>query len=652
MYSSRSTFRQDINALRALSVVAVVGFHLKIPGFSGGFSGVDIFLVITGYLMTMKILTDLSGNRFSITHFWMMRMRRIYPALAVVVVACVLAGWFVTMPDQYLKHLLQALSALTFLSNFAFSDTNGYFALAAHTKPLLHTWSLSIEWQFYFWMPLGAWLIWSRSQDRVKAVLIAFGAITTLSLAWCLWQSYTDATASSFFSLRARAWEPLAGGLIALFEARRGSDWTSYWARFCAGTGWLLLIGCVAYPLPEADWPSLLTVVPVIGAAMVVSARWPISSRNIIAVSVVQRLGDWSYSIYLWHWPVWVFAIGWLSLHGYPVHIEHKAAIAAVSIVLGAASYFWIEQPVRLQRNVWTPRILLQGSGALIGTSVVLVGLAFLNNGFPNRLPGYLRQAELARRMNTPRDECFRNSHSIKSAAETYCLFGRVASGSMPAMMLWGDSFANQYLEPLSASALERGIQGVIATQSGCRAFIDDPNANAWDSTACRAFNRETLSYALGERGPEIVVLGSNWTNAKEVAGVVDRLLEADKIVILIMPLLNLGFDVPQRWIENQVRAGGAIQNWAIKPDPSMTMEKFRAEIRQMILQPHGDNPRLIIADPQAVVCSDAKCWLVRDGQANFRDSAHISNVTAMQFKEMFDEALKSIAPPVAAAGR
>jgi peptidoglycan/LPS O-acetylase OafA/YrhL len=218
---SDGAFRIDINALRALSVVAVVGYHFRIFGFAGGFVGVDIFLVITGYLMTGKVLTDLALDRFSFVVFGAMRLRRIYPALAVMTVSSVVAGWFLTLPGEYLKHLLQALSALTFVSNFAFDSDNGYFAMAAQTKPLLHTWSLSVEWQFYIWMPLIAKLIWrlaSGSKSRPGALLLAFQVVAVLSLIWCLWKSQNDAMGASYFSLRARAWEPLAGGLIAAFE--------------------------------------------------------------------------------------------------------------------------------------------------------------------------------------------------------------------------------------------------------------------------------------------------------------------------------------------------------------------------------------------------------------------------------------------------
>lgn len=641
----RHVFRLDINALRALSVVAVVGFHLKIPGFAGGFVGVDIFLVITGYLMTLKVLRDLSRGHFSFWNFWIMRMRRIYPALAVVTVATVIAGWFLTMPDQYLKHLLQALSALAFLSNFAFSDANGYFAMAAQTKPLLHTWSLSVEWQFYFWLPLAVWLVRRSSSNptaKIRAVRSAFLIAIAASLAWCVWKSYADATATSFFSLQARAWEPLAGGLIALVEMKHLSDESdrSPWSKITAILGWLLLIACIGCPLPERRWPSVITLLPIAGSVLVIAARQGTDGSRWLGAYPVQRLGDWSYSIYLWHWPLWVFALGWLSLRGYSVGVGQKAAIAIASVALGYASYHWIEQPVRLNREFWTPRRLIKSASMLFAAGAVFVGVAFLNDGFPSRLPDYLRPAELARRMNTPRDECFRNSNSVKKTPGDYCDFGK-ASDATSSLILWGDSFANQYLEPVSSVASKLGIHGLIATQSGCRAFVDDAQLHTGDPRACREFNRKTLDFVLGPNGPNIVVLASNWSNAKEIATLVERLLSSDKTVVLVMPLLEIGFDVPQRWIENQIRAGHAIPEWKVEANPALTMQKLRGEMYLSILQKHKNNPRFVVADPQPAVCEHNSCYLVRDGQANFRDTAHISNVNSMQYRGMFEAALK-----------
>lgn len=646
--ASSDAFRLDINALRALSVVAVVGFHFQIPGFAGGFVGVDVFLVITGYLMTAKVLNGLKLGRFSPWTFWLMRLRRIYPALAVLTIATVIVGWFVTLPAEYLKHLLQALSALTFLSNFAFKSDSGYFALAAQTKPLLHTWSLSLEWQFYFFMPLIVGLVWrlaSRVMSGVDAVVVALQVFAALSLAWCLWASQQDATGSSFFSLQARAWEPLAGGLIAAAEIRRRSEAIAdpAWLQtpIVAVAGWALVAGCIVYPLPEARWPGVLTILPILGSAMIVAARQGSRDGGLLGMSAIQRVGDWSYSIYLWHWPIWVFALGWLSMRGYDVGATQKTLMVLASLVLGAVSYRYVEQPVRIRRDVWTPRKLVAGSGISFALLAGFVSLAFLNHGFPSRLPDYLLSAELARRTSTPRDECLRNANSIKKAAETYCRFGSAQASGTPSVILWGDSYVNQYLDPVSSAALANGMHGLIATQSACRSFIDDAALNAADRQPCREFNRATLDFVLGRSGPGIVVLGSNWESADEISVLAGKLLSAGKTVVLIMPLLHFGFDLPQRWIENQIRAGRAIDEWKVEAGRELTKQAFRGEITQ-VLEKHRDNPRLITVDPSSVVCERGYCYLVRNGQANFRDTAHISNVNASQYEGLFDAAFKA----------
>lgn len=634
-------FRFDINALRALSVVAVVGFHYQMQGFSGGFSGVDVFLVITGYLMTGKVLKELERGNFSLFTFGMMRVRRIYPALAMVAIASVTVGWFVTLPDQYLKHLLQALSALAFVSNFAFSSDNGYFAMAAQSKPLLHTWSLSVEWQFYIWMPFIVALVWRlRSVITAKfdAVIFVLIAAALASLVWCLWKSQNDATGSAFFSLTARAWEPLTGGLIAAAEIRVADRLRFVRTPLTAIAGWLLVVACIIYPLPEQRWPNSATILPVLGAGMVVASRQWAGASDGLALRPIQRLGDWSYSIYLWHWPIWVFALGWLSVRGYDVEPAYKAMMVAASICMGWASYRLVEQPVRLHRDFWTQRKLIICPGAIFAGGACFVALAFLGQGFPSRLPEYLLPAEMARRTGTPRDECFRDSNSIKRASERYCSFGSIEGE--PSALLWGDSFANQYLGPLSSAAVEHKLHGLIATQSGCRPFLADTAAMSGEPTACREFNRSTLEFALGHPELRIVVLGGNWMAAAEVGGVIDRLLAAGKTVVLIMPLLDIGFDLPERWIENQLRAGHAIEEWKVKAEPSLILAKLRASVVETMSN-YEDSGRLIAVDPQSVVCDAEYCYLVRGGQANFRDRAHISNINADQYRPLFTAALR-----------
>ncbi|MCA6117693.1 hypothetical protein J6524_22875 [Bradyrhizobium sp. WSM 1738] len=181
----------------------------------------------------------------------------------------------------------------------------------------------------------------------------------------------------------------------------------------------------------------------------------------------------------------------------------------------------------------------------------------------------------------------------------------------------------------------------MIATQSACRAFVDDAASNASDQRPCRQFNRSTLDFVLAQAEPSIVVLGSNWSNAAEISVLVERLLSAGKTVVLIMPLLNIGFDLPQRWIENQIRAGKAIGEWKVEAGPVLTMSALRNEIARGLVR-YRDHPQLVVVDPLSVVCEQGYCYLVRHGQANVRDTAHISNVNAGQYRGLFDAAFRA----------
>jgi hypothetical protein len=254
-------------------------------------------------------------------------------------------------------------------------------------------------------------------------------------------------------------------------------------------------------------------------------------------------------------------------------------------------------------------------------------------------MPEYLLAAEEARRDGTARDECFRNSNSIKKSAEPYCSFGDQASAASPSIVLWGDSLANQYLEPISSAAVANRLSGLIATQSGCRAFVDDDN-HSREQSPCREFNRTTLEFLVDRKAPRIVLLGGNWQNAIELSTLIEKLLGEDKIVILILPLLNVGFDVPERWMEDQARVGRAINEWTVTADASMLMTGMRAEIGS-IREKFRDDGRLVVADPLPLVCDGNVCRLVTNGQSNFRDSVHISSVTAHQYEAMFDAAFK-----------
>ena len=637
-------------------MLAVVLYHFNIAGFASGFVGVDIFFVISGYLITSQALAQLEAGSFSFRLFWTARLRRIFPALIVMVLATLLFGAWLTMPDAFLRHIRQMLFAVTFLSNITFGDARGYFDAAAQTKPLLHTWSLAIEWQFYLVMPLVLAAVWRAlpAVNKTRRLLVFLLLSMLASMAWCFYLAQKEPGAA-FFSLGARAWELQAGAVVALLH-RRGAA-----ARPAATTqrgrmalvvlvllGWAMVLGSAVCGLSAEHWPGPWTLLPVLGCALVVWGgplrafpelrAWP----SVIGNRLVQSLGDWSYSIYLWHWPVWVFLQQWASYSGMPVGTAQKGAALAAALVLSYVSYRFVETTTRVRSGAWT------GSRLWLGYLLALAGLTLFTlaavsfHGFPQRVPDYQQRVDLALRVNTPHDECFRNAQSQKRASTEFCAFGSEGAAKMPSIMLWGDSLANQYLEPIDAAARRLGVAGQIATQSGCRAFLVTKADDGRAPLDCELFDQEVAQFLAGPSAPKIVVLGRNWGGAasvREAMALVQRLLASGKTVVLVLPLISPGFDVPERWMREQFRAGKAVDTLTIEATPAVLQQDVKDEIVRQA-QAFAGNPRFLTVDLAPRICTEKYCYLVKDGLANFRDTLHISNVNASQYNAIFSSVL------------
>jgi peptidoglycan/LPS O-acetylase OafA/YrhL len=653
----RVGFRLDINALRAWAVFVVVGYHFNLIGFESGFVGVDIFFVLSGYLITGQVLLQLENNKFSFSRFWTARLRRIYPALCMVILGTLVLGWFLTMPSEFFRHVRQSLSSLAFGSNITFSGERGYFDSAAHTKPLLHTWSLSIEWQFYLVLPFVLFAIWRISPVKKKKLctLAALTALTGASMAWCFWTSNLEGGAD-FFSLRARAWELLIGSVVASMHQMRTLEYVllkipksrktvcKNIQAFFVSAGWMMVF--LSSVLGDAKhWPGLMTLLPVLGAAMIVFAGADDGAifKNVTHSFPVQSLGDASYSIYLWHWPLWVFAQQWASYSGVSISSIDKLGLGVLTVGLSYLSLRFIEQPVRVGHVVWSTKRLWCFYGFSLLVLALFTLLAVKTRGFPQRIPDYQQRAELVRNTNTPRDECFRNSNAEKKAQPQFCEFGIQSAKSVSGVILWGDSLANQYLEPISKSATSIGLHGLIATQSACRAMLIEKAGDSGISVGCDRFNQEVLGVLVNHSQPSIVVLARNWGGAESVTEVftlIRRLLAAGKTVVLILPLPNPGFDVPERWIREQFKAGKAVNDLRIPATPQLLQQEARDAI-SLQSKEFASNPKLLMLDLTPNICDSHYCYLVRDGQANFRDTLHISNVNAGQYEDAFSKILE-----------
>ena len=322
-------FRKDINGLRAIAVIAVVLFHFKASWMPGGFAGVDVFFVISGFLMTGIIFRGIEQNNFSVFNFYIARANRIIPALALLCLVLMVFGWFYLTPIEYKALGKHAASSVGFLSNFVYWKETGYFDAASHEKWLLHTWSLSVEWQFYILYPLV--LVAMRKFISIKTMKFMLIIGTVVGFIFCVIASYRWPN-PSYFLLPTRAWEMMIGGVAYLYPFTLQENRK----KLVEWTGLALVIGSYFFISAEDAWPGYLALFPVVGAFLIIQAQ---RNDSIITSNIVfQKIGSWSYSIYLWHWPL-VVIIYTFSLPEYYIFLG-----LALSIILGFLSYKYVEK--------------------------------------------------------------------------------------------------------------------------------------------------------------------------------------------------------------------------------------------------------------------------------------------------------------------
>src|SRR5262245_37675381 len=376
---ARLEYRPEIDGLRALAIVPVVLFHAGIPGFAGGYLGVDVFFVISGYLITSLILVGVqTGGRYSFRSFYERRARRILPALFVVMLTSLPFAWLLLTPEALRGFGASLLSTSFFYSNILFWRESGYFDVATELKPLQHTWSLSIEEQFYLVFPITLVAIYRRAPRLVGPVLLA-GMLVSLVLAEALNGGHPRAT---FYLAHGRAWELLLGAYLAFRERT---------APFAAGSrsgglltlaGLLLVVGSMFAFDRGTPHPGIPALAPTLGTALVIvcgrtssPARWLLTRRAVVLLGLI------SYSLYLWHQPVFAFARAWtvreISLAGY-------VCLIGLSLLLAWLTWTWVERPFRDRQQV-VQRTLWNLSAAAAALLVLFGGLVLGTNGLPQR---------------------------------------------------------------------------------------------------------------------------------------------------------------------------------------------------------------------------------------------------------------------------
>jgi peptidoglycan/LPS O-acetylase OafA/YrhL len=509
-------YRADIDGLRAISILLVVGYHAQPWLVPGGFIGVDIFFVISGFLISRIILGKLKAGAFSPMEFYARRVRRIFPALIVVLAATYLIGWFVLLPDQFSLLGKSIAAGVAFVSNLFQLSQAGYFAPDAAQNPLLHLWSLGIEEQFYIvWPPVVLML----SGSKRRSLWIAAIAAVSFGVSLMIFYGYKE---WSFYSPVSRAWELLAGGMVAnryVDHPEREQRSLAQRDNLLAMTGIAAILGAALGLDKGSRFPGVDALLPVLGAVLIIVSPNSWVNRILLSNRPMVLIGLISYPLYLWHWPL----LSYLAImrHGVPNFVEIWMAVL-VAVVLSWLTFRFVEIPLRRRPNV-VPRL----SFALMAVGIAgIVTMAASGLGF--RFPPEIRDiAMLPPQSNAGlRDTCFLEAPG--SRFDSNC----VEPGDRPLLFLWGDSTAAALLPGLKKAQQTMPFRLARFAAAGCA-----PVLAAGSNTRCDAANDVVFGFIRSSH-PEIVLLHAMWDDYNDLdklGETVQRLknLDIPRIVIL-----------------------------------------------------------------------------------------------------------------------
>ena len=490
-------YRPDIDGLRAISILLVLGFHAFPDHIRGGFVGVDVFFVISGFLISGIVFTELDAGVFSLTTFYMRRARRIFPALIVVLIFILTVGWLVLFPSDLIMLGHQVMASAAFVANIFFWYQSGYFNPQANSYPLLHLWSLGVEEQFYIAWPLMAIVLWRWRRRLVPAVAIIGLISLTINIV------FVEHRVAVFYFPATRAWELMLGAAVALTAFGPTSSITLPRPVYeaASGIGLAMIVSAAFLMNKEMAYPGWRALIPTVGAALVI---WSSASSRIgcslLGAKPAIAIGLISYPLYLWHWPLL-----WLVRLLYPeANWEIVSAVCVTSVLLAWMTYELIEIPIR-HRHTRKPWRTTASLAAMLAISFVL-GFVISRDGFPGRwdknVNALLTYKFDLTSYRVGKCHLAPEQGPLDFASECYS----DTNNGTKRIVLWGDSAATA-LYPGMHSLNDGSFNIAELTSSGCPPFIGDYQPQA-ERPHCRAINAYVWRYIQSD-SPDIVILAA-----------------------------------------------------------------------------------------------------------------------------------------------
>ncbi|WP_116086222.1 acyltransferase family protein [Tropicimonas sp. IMCC34011] len=606
-------YRSEIDGLRAIAVVPVILFHAGYEVFSGGFVGVDVFFVISGYLITTIIINEMDEGKFSLLSFYERRARRILPALFFVVLCCIPAACLLLLPSDMEDFAQSLVAVATFSSNILFWRESGYFATAAELKPLLHTWSLAVEEQFYILFPLFLMTAWRYGN---RAIVWALIFIFFVSLMTAHWGAYNEPSAT-FYLLPTRAWELLIGSLAAFYLQKR-SGGTPHRLNSTLSAIGLTAICYSIFAFDEATpFPSLYALVPSVGTGLVIlfTTKGTLT-HTLLSLRVFVGVGTISYSLYLWHQPLFAF---WRQYNVFEPTHEQMLLLSLLCLPLAYFTYRFVESPFR-GRTGCLSRKGVFGTSSISILTLILAGFAgHFSAGFPSRLSVDDRALMNLAAPSPLRDDCHFGSKDYFSASESCRYFENPGAS----WAVYGNSHGVELAYGI-AQLLENRGEGVWHfTISGCSASFDSS-----DVSYCDDFFRSRLEYITQTEDIENIILAfrsetSGLDAAESMIQLANHLHRLDKNVYLILQAPTLPNDI-NAFIRRAIVSGNTLGSIASK-----SRDVWKAEYGDVLSSLSLLEEGITIVDLADVFCDHELCYAIRNGIPLYFDDDHMSVAAA-----------------------
>ncbi|QFU74713.1 acyltransferase [Halioglobus maricola] len=629
MSQQHLSYRPDIDGLRAFSILAVLVYHAFPSLLPGGFVGVDIFFVISGYLITRIILESFERGEFSLAGFYRRRVQRILPPLIPVLLFCLGFGYFALLPAEYAQLGEHTAAASTFVPNLLFWTEAGYFDNDSKLKPLLHLWSLGVEEQFYLVWPLTL-LLMGRVGIKAGMLILAL-----LPVSFSLGVLLTDDRAATFFLPHFRAWELLLGALLAWLQTRGKLEPLGAAAAI---PGILLLVLAVTLIDKNSVFPGWWALLPTSGAALVIAAGASNSVNRALGAAPLVFLGKISFALYLWHWPLLSFAR--IMEGGEPSALIRSAAVT-LALLLAWASYRWLETPLRYRTGRLTPWAI---AGTLLAVGALGLAIA-IAKGLPERTT----------ELNPVAENFYWKEHDLHERDDCSRKFGTpgrcLSDGKPPTIAVIGDSHSSNTFFAL-AHRYRDSTTGVMRLgEGGCPPLHDTAIQDNHNADICLAINNAFIHWVAKTESVETVYLsslGAMYVNpgqtrfalsslqaptlkrnrdvfARGLAESIRRLLASGKHVVVVVDWPSLNFD-PRNCVDTR-----PLRLTAFAPSACtipLARHRQRSKVyRQVLAQALAEvgEGNVEVWDTHQAFCNDRTCTAMRGNLVLYRDRSHLS---------------------------